>query len=126
MFSVFIQPVFLFLNSRRAIILDQKPTAQGVGQVELDSWAEAWSCQALGDPGLPASSCAMLAWPHPICWHHYLVLGQQDRVLQVVFYPNDQKTNSETPRCQAYKNLCYHVDLIQDFSTYPNFGTNFC
>lgn len=56
------------------------------------------------------------------------MLGQQDRVLKVVFYPNDQKTNSnnsETPRYQAYKNLCHHGDFIQDFSTYPSVRDKF-
>lgn len=46
----------------------------------------------------------------------------------MVLYPNDQKTNSnngETPQCQAYKNLCRHVDFIQDFSTFPSVGDKF-
>lgn len=42
------------------------------------------------------------------------------------FNPEDQKANSKTPRRQVYKNLCYHFDLIQDFSTWPNVGTDFC
>ena len=53
-------------------------------------------------------------------------LGQQDWVLRGFFYPEDQKANRKTPRCQLYQNLCYRFDLIQDFSTLPSVGTDFC
>lgn len=74
-------------------------------------------------PWLQASSCGPSGWSQPICWLLCLVSGQQDRVLQVVFYSNDQnKTNSddnETPNVRLRK-ICHHISLIQDFSASPN------
>lgn len=100
--SVFIHPVFLFSYSTMSNCVDQKPTAQGARWIE-QSQAEVPPGQDLRIPPLQPNSCGLLGWPQTIRWHHYLVLGQQDSVLPVVFYPNDQKTNSETPQHQAYK-----------------------
>lgn len=60
-----------------------------MGRAEAE--AEAPPGQDLQNPLLQPSSCGLSGWPLTICWSHYLVVGQQDRVLQVVFYPNDQK-----------------------------------
>lgn len=87
MFSVFIHTVFLFSYSTMSNYLDQKLTARCAGLVE----AEAPPGQDLQSPSSNPAVWSV-GWPQAICWRHYLVLGQQDRVLQVVFYSNDQKT----------------------------------
>lgn len=108
----------------RATTLDQKPTARGAGWVELKSGAKAWPSQDLWGLGLPASSCGLSGWPHPSagivtwCWDNRTGSYRWFSIQMT-------KTNSEAPRCQAYKNLCHRVDLIQDFSTCPRVGDKF-
>lgn len=74
MFSVFVQPVFLFSDSRNINYFGPKahgPENRGEG------WD--WSPRAKVGPGqglrgppplqLPASSCGLSGWPQPLCWH---------------------------------------------------------
>lgn len=71
--------------------LDQKLTARCAGWVEQRLKLRPHLARICRAPP-PTQRCGLSGWPQAICWCHYLVLGQQDRVLQVVFYPNDQKT----------------------------------
>lgn len=114
-------PCIFVSSSTVSNCLDQKPMARGPGWVEQrPRLTPAW-------PGLQSPQLHVTV----VCWagiDHLLALRQQDRMIQVIFFPNDQKTNSyhsETPWCQAYKNLCHRVDLIQDFSSCPNVGNKF-
>lgn len=114
-------PCIFVSSSTVSNCLDQKPMAWGAGWVEQrPRLTLAWAGSA--EPTVP---CHVVRRAGP---DHLLALRQQDGVIQVIFFPNDQKTNSyhsETPWCQAYKNLCHRVDLIQDFSSCPNVEDKF-
>lgn len=105
MLSVFIHPVFLFSYSTMSNYLDQKLTAWFAGWVEQSLRPRPHLTRICRAPcSNPAVWSVGLAPGH--LWRHYLVLGQQDRVLQVVFYPNDQK-----PTVTAVKPL--NISLIK-------------
>lgn len=83
--------------------------------------------QDLQSPLLQASSVVCRAGPRPSagvitwCWDSRTGFYRWFSIQMT-------KTNSyssETPQHQAYKNLCHHVGLIQDFSTCPNAGDKF-
>lgn len=126
--SVFLRPVFLFSYSTVSNSLDQKPMARGAGgQSRARGRGLAWPGSA--EPTAATRQLWSVGLAPTICWCHCQVLRQQDRVLQVVFYPSDRKTNSynrETLWFQAYKHLCHHVDFIQDSPLAPVLGTSFC
>lgn len=94
-FSVFTQPVFLFSDSRKNNYFGPKALGPwGAGWVEARApglrWALARVCSGGGLGSQPAVAVCW-AGPSRSTGIHCLVSGQQDRVLQVVFYPNDQK-----------------------------------
>lgn len=120
-FSVFTQPVFLFSDSRKSNYFGPKAHSPG----SRAGRAEAWSSRGRG-PTAPSQQLVCRAGPPPSAgvtvWGWHSTTG----FYRWFFNPEDQKANSKTPRRQVYKNLCYHFDLIQDFSTWPNVGTDFC
>lgn len=86
--------IFLFSYSTMSNYLDQKPAARVLGGCwagAAEPGAEAGFLAGIRGAPAPPQCHGWSGWPQTICWHHHLLPGQQDRVPQVVFCPNDQK-----------------------------------
>lgn len=82
MFSVFIQPVFLFSDSRKSNYLG--PKARGPGNRAGGGGARAAGlrrapARVCGGPPAPASSCGQSGWPQPLRWYPLPGVGTAGR-----------------------------------------------
>lgn len=131
-FSVFTQPVFLFSDSRKQLLWTKSPWPGELGGGSRGPRAEARPGQGLLPAGrtapgqqlwsvglAPAHLLARVAWG----WDGRIGLYEWFSI-QMTKKPTVRTV--KTPRCQAYKNLCHRVDLIQDFSSCPSVEDRFC
>lgn len=91
MFSVFLQPVFLSSHSTMSNYLDQKLRALVAGWVEQRLSPRLHQAGS-AEPPAPSQQCGLSGWPQALCC---VIAWCWDRVLRVVFSPNDQNPTEQ-------------------------------